>query len=123
MTAESIGLYLPDVRPDVGPIFVALADPTRRAILESVRGGPRSVGDIAADFAMSRPAISQHLLMLKEAGLLRSQRSGRQNFYGLDLAGLSELRSYVDGFWDEVLGAFQSAAIAESARRERRGPK
>jgi len=104
---------------DVGTVLVALADPTRRAILESVRGGPRSVSDIAGDFEVSRPAISQHLRVLEQARLLRSHKSGRQNFYGLDLRGLALLRAYVEGFWGDVLGAFQAAAI-EEARRPRR---
>lgn len=100
----------------VGPVLAALADPTRRAILESIRGGPRSVADIASDFDVSRPAVSQHLRVLEDAGLLLRQRSGRQNFYGLDLRGLVALRTYVEGFWDDVLGRFQAAAIAESKK-------
>ena len=105
--------------PDIGPIFVALADPTRRAILDSVRAGRRSVGDIASEFAVSRPAVSQHLRVLEDAGLLCSQRSGRQNLYGLDLRGLAALRGYVEGFWDDVLGAFQAAAAVEAGAGKR----
>ena len=105
---------------DVGTVLTALADPTRRGILASVRGGPRSVTDIAGDFAVSRPAISQHLRVLEQAQLLRSHRSGRQNFYGLDLRGLTLLRTYVEGFWGDVLGAFQAAAIEESRRSARK---
>lgn len=99
---------------EVGKVLAAIADPTRRAILESVRHGPRTVGDIAADFDVSRPAVSQHLRVLVDAQLVRSQRSGRNNFYGLDLRGLTLLRSYIEGFWDDVLTAFQAAAVAES---------
>ena len=98
----------------MGTVLAALADPTRRAILASVRGGPRSVSDIAGEFAVSRPAVSQHLRVLEDAALLRSHRSGRQNFYGIDLRGLTLLRTYVEGFWDDVLGAFQAAAIEAS---------
>jgi DNA-binding transcriptional ArsR family regulator len=98
---------------EVGSVLSALADPTRRAILESVRGGPRSVSDIASDFEVSRPAVSQHLRVLEDAALLRSHRSGRQNFYSLDLRGLTQLRSYVEGYWEDVLGAFQAAAVRE----------
>ena len=108
---------------DIGPILVALADPTRRAILESVRARPRSVTDIASEFAVSRPAVSQHLRILKDAGLLASQRSGRQNFYGLDLRGLTALRTYVESYWDNVLTAFQAAAVAESGKRNKRRAK
>lgn len=106
----------------VGTILSALADPTRRKILESVRHKPRSVGDIANDFAVSRPAISQHLRVLETARLLRRQRSGRQHFYGLDLRGLSVLRNYVEGFWDDVLGAFQAAAVEELKKNEESAP-
>ena len=95
----------------------ALADGTRRGILESVRNGPLSVAAIAANFKVSRPAVSQHLRVLTEARLVRSHRSGRQNFYGIDLRGLSALRAYVETFWDDVLGAFQAAAITESKKK------
>jgi DNA-binding transcriptional ArsR family regulator len=107
----------------VGSVLSALADPTRRAILESVRGGPRSVNDIAGDFDVSRPAVSQHLRVLEEAALLRSHRSGRQNFYSLDLRGLTLLRSYVEGYWEDVLGAFQAAAVLEFRRSKKEGPR
>lgn len=105
---------------DVGSVLSALADPTRRAILESVRGGPRSVSDIAADFAVSRPAVSQHLRVLEDAALLRSHRSGRHNFYSLDLRGLTQLRSYVEGYWEDVLGAFQAVAVREMRKSKER---
>jgi DNA-binding transcriptional ArsR family regulator len=109
------------VEVEVGSVLAALADPTRRAILESVRSEPRSVSDIASDFDVSRPAVSQHLRVLEDAGLLRSHRSGRQNFYGLDLRGLTLLRTYVESYWGDVLGAFQAAAVRESRKKETRG--
>ena len=99
---------------DVGSVITAMADPTRRAILESVRHGPRAVGDIAMDFDVSRPAVSQHLRVLVDAQLVRPQKSGRNNYYGLDLRGLMVLRSYIEGYWDDVLVAFRNAAIAEA---------
>jgi DNA-binding transcriptional ArsR family regulator len=101
-------------------ILVALAEPTRRAILEAVRDRPRSVSDIATDFDVSRPAVSQHLRVLSDAGLLRSQRSGRQNFYALDLRGLATLRAYIEGFWEHVLGDFRTAALAEAKKKRTR---
>ena len=100
-------------------VLSALADPTRKAILESVRHGPRSVGDIAGSFKVSRPAVSQHLRVLMRAQLVRPHRSGRNNFYGLDLRGLTVLRTYVEGFWEDVLGAFQAAAVSESRKRRK----
>ena len=99
---------------DVGAVLVALADPTRRAILERVRERPRSVNDIAKTVTVTRSAVSQHLRVLQDAGLLRSQRRGRENFYGLELRGLVALRSYVESFWTDVLGAFQAAAVADA---------
>src|SRR5258708_24698480 len=99
------------IRDSVGVVLMALADPTRRAILQRLRGQPRAVSEIASDFKVSRPAVSQHLKVLQDAGLLRRHRSGRQNFYALDLRGITILRGYVESFWDDVLGAFQAAAI------------
>ena len=107
---------------DVAQVLEALADPTRRAIVEAVRHKPRAVNDIASDFSVSRPAISQHLRVLEEARLLRSQRSGRQKFYSVDLYGLTLLRNYLEGFWEDVLSAFQAAAERESANIRRKRP-
>lgn len=104
---------------DVGAVLTALGDPTRRAIFEAVRKGPRSVSDIASDFAVSRPAISQHLRVLADAQLVRLHKSGRNNFYTLDTTGLAVLRTYLEGFWTDVLSAFQMAAIAESQKKGR----
>jgi DNA-binding transcriptional ArsR family regulator len=101
---------------DIGIVLSAITDPTRRAVLDALRAGPRTVGDIAAGQPVSRPAISQHLKVLSDAGLVRSQRVGRNNFYALDPAGLTILRQYVDGFWTDVLEAFQSAAMIEHAK-------
>lgn len=94
----------------------ALTDPTRRRVLESLRAGPRTVGDIAGTQPVSRPAVSQHLRVLNEAGLVKFNRVGRQNFYSIDHGGLSGLRAYVDTFWTDVLEAFQQAAIIEKAK-------
>ena len=103
-------------KPDIGTVLAAITDPTRRQVLESLRTGPRSVGDIAAGHAVSRPAISQHLRVLSEAGLVRAHKVGRHNYYAVDPAGLGILRSYVDGFWTDVLAAFQTAALIEHAK-------
>jgi DNA-binding transcriptional ArsR family regulator len=103
-------------KPDIGTVLSAITDPTRRQVLESLRAGPRSVGDIAADHAVSRPAISQHLRVLSEAGLVRAHKVGRHNYYAIDPTGLGILRGYVDGFWTDVLAAFQTAALLEHAK-------
>ncbi|TAL90644.1 MAG: ArsR family transcriptional regulator [Candidimonas sp.] len=88
--------------------LTALADPTRRAVFERLRGGPASVGEIAADLPVSRPAVSQHLKVLKDAGLVRDEADGARRLYELDPSGLAELRAWLDRFWDEALNAFKA---------------
>jgi DNA-binding transcriptional ArsR family regulator len=101
-----------------GQAIAALADPTRRAVFERLRGGPRPVGEIARGLPVSRPAVSQHLRVLKEAGLVRERREGTRNFYSVDGDGLVELRDYFEGFWEDALAAFKEAA----EKGERDGP-
>jgi DNA-binding transcriptional ArsR family regulator len=91
----------------------ALGDPTRRTVFERLREGARSVGDLADGLPVSRPAVSQHLRVLKEAGLVRERREGTRNYYSVDGDGLAELRTYFEGFWDETLAAFKAAAEGE----------
>jgi DNA-binding transcriptional ArsR family regulator len=91
-------------------VLGVLGDPTRRAILERLRGGPLAVAEIAQDLPISRPAVSQHLRVLKEAGLVSERRSGTRRLYRLDLNGLAALRAYLDSFWEEALAAFKLAA-------------
>jgi len=98
--------------------LAALADPTRRTVFETLRKGPRSVGDLAGDLPVSRPAVSQHLRVLKRAGLVRERRAGTRNFYSVDGDGLAELRDYFEGFWDEALAAFKDAAEREEGENE-----
>lgn len=105
-----------NARPEIGTVLSAITDPTRRQVLESLRAGPLSVSAIAANHAVSRPAISQHLKVLSAAGLVRAHRMGRNNFYAIDPAGLQVLRTYVDSFWTDVLAAFQAAALIEHAQ-------
>ena len=88
----------------------ALADPTRRAVLERLRSGPRSVGDLAHGLPVSRPAVSQHLRVLKDAGLVREERRGNRNFYRIEPRGLEGLRAYIDSLWTDVLEAYRIAA-------------
>ena len=93
-----------------GEAIAALADPTRRAIFERLRSGPRPVVEIARGLPVSRPAVSQHLRVLKDAGLVRERKAGTRNFYSVDGEGLAELRNYVEELWDEALAAFKEAA-------------
>jgi DNA-binding transcriptional ArsR family regulator len=88
----------------------ALGDPTRLAVLEELRKGPRPVGEIAERLPVSRPAVSQHLRVLKEAGLVTERRNGTRRIYRVDPGGLEELRAYFDNFWNEALIAFKEAA-------------
>jgi DNA-binding transcriptional ArsR family regulator len=88
----------------------ALADPTRRAVFERLRAGPAAVGELADGLPVSRPAVSQHLKVLKEAGLVADERDGTRRFYRIEPAGLAALRDYVNSFWDEALADFKAAA-------------
>jgi DNA-binding transcriptional ArsR family regulator len=88
----------------------ALGDPTRRAIFERLRRGPRSVGELAEGLPVSRPAVSQHLRVLREAELVSERREGTRRIYSLNPGGLLELRAYFDQFWDEMLADFKTAA-------------
>ncbi len=98
--------------------FAALADPTRRDVLERLRQGPRAVGDIARGMPVSRPAVSQHLKVLKEAGLVTDRSEGTRRVYYLDPNGLAALRTWLDRFWDEALTAFQAEAEKDSKGEE-----
>jgi DNA-binding transcriptional ArsR family regulator len=93
-----------------GEALAALADPPRRTVFERLRGGPRPVVEIARGLPVSRPAVSQHLRVLKEAGLVHERREGTRNFYSVDADALAELREYFENFWEEALVAFKEAA-------------
>ncbi|MFT3710943.1 MAG: metalloregulator ArsR/SmtB family transcription factor [Archangium sp.] len=97
----------------VSDAFVALGDPTRRAIFERVANRPQSVGSITKRMDVSRPAVSQHLKVLKDAGLVTDRQDGTKRIYALDLRGLSTMRGYLDKFWDKALTAFQLALEEE----------
>ena len=96
----------------------ALGDPTRRAVLEQLRDGPRAVGEIAAHLPVSRPAVSQHLRVLKEAGLVTERQNGTRRLYRVDPDGLADLREYLEGFWAEALASFKAAAEKEQRRNK-----
>ncbi len=94
--------------------LTALADPTRRHIFESLRRRPTSVGDLAGGLPVSRPAVSQHLRVLKEAGLVNEERDGSRRVYCISIDGLADLRDYIEGFWEDVLDSFSDAIATES---------
>ena len=93
----------------VNALFPALADPTRRAVLERLRAGPLSVGEIARGLPVSRPAVSQHLKVLKEAGLVDDRSEGTRRIYQIDPKGLGAMRAWLDQFWDINLAAYAAA--------------
>jgi len=90
--------------------LAALADPTRRAVFERLRRGPRSVGELARGLPVSRPAVSQHLKALQEAGLVHSEARGTARIYRIHAPALAELRTWLDGFWDDALQSFKNHA-------------
>jgi DNA-binding transcriptional ArsR family regulator len=89
--------------------WTALGDPTRRAIFERLAERPRAVGELAGELPVSRPAVSQHLKVLKDARLVVDQRVGTRRIYQLDPDGLRALRGYLDHFWDQALAGYKTA--------------
>jgi DNA-binding transcriptional ArsR family regulator len=99
-----------------GAVLTALADPTRRAIFELVAVRPVAVGELARELPVSRPAVSQHLKVLKDAGLVRDHADGTRRIYALDRDGLATVRDYFERFWTTSLASFRDAA--ERSHRE-----
>ena len=97
-----------------GIVLDALGDWTRRQVFEALRSGPRSVGDLARSLPVSRPAVSQHLKVLKEAGLVRDRKDGTRRIYSVDPRGLTDIRAYFDSFWGEALERFAAEARKET---------
>jgi DNA-binding transcriptional ArsR family regulator len=95
----------------------ALGDPTRRAIFELLTTRPTAVGELAERLPISRPAVSQHLKVLKEAGLVTDRAHGARRIYQVDPTGVEAIRHWLDGFWDEALAAFKRAAEAGQEMR------
>lgn len=94
----------------------ALGDPTRRLVFKRLRGGARSVREIADGMDVSRPAVSQHLRVLKEARLVTDRAEGNRRLYAINTKGLESIRDWLDGFWDQTLLAFKQAAEREAAK-------
>jgi len=97
-------------------LISALADPTRRAVLEKLKDGPRPVGEIAQGLPVTRPAVSQHLKVLKEAGLVSDRSVGTRRIYYIDPKGLGAMRAWLDQFWGTALDSFKLAAEAEAEK-------
>lgn len=117
-------------QPEGGPdikMYAALADPTRQSMLELLRSKPQCVGDLARLLPVSRPAVSQHLKVLREAQLVREDRHGTRHYFSLNPAAFGELRQYADSMWQDALNAFaayvsaQKASATKDKRRARKG--
>ncbi|MGH3137208.1 MAG: ArsR/SmtB family transcription factor [Gaiellaceae bacterium] len=100
-----------------GHLLDALGDPTRRQVFELLKSGPRSVGELAAELPVSRPAVSQHLRILEGASLVTHRRNGTRHLYEIDASGVRALRAWVDGFWDEALARFKATAETKGESR------
>jgi len=101
-----------------GNALAALADPTRRHVFEKLKSGPLPVGAIARGMPVSRPAVSQHLKALKEAGLVADRAEGTRRVYYIDPKGLGALRQWLDQFWDRALASFQAEVEAQARARK-----
>jgi DNA-binding transcriptional ArsR family regulator len=102
-------------------VLAVLADPTRQSLLQLLRRKPLPVGELARHVPVSRPAVSQHLKILKEAQLVREQREGTRHYFSMDPAGFAELRQYVDSMWQDALNAF--AAYVATQKKGSARPK
>jgi len=107
------------VKTNVSTAFAALADPTRLQVFERLAAKPMPVVELAAGLSVSRPAVSQHLKVLRSAGLVTHHKQGTSNVYRLDPRGIETLHGYLDRFWDRALAAFQ----AEVERTEKESDK
>jgi DNA-binding transcriptional ArsR family regulator len=96
-------------------VLAVLADPTRRALLDLLRREPLAVGELARQMPVSRPAVSQHLKVLKEAQLVREHRDGTRHYFGLNHVGFAALREYADSMWQEALNAFATYVAEQKA--------
>src|ERR1700758_5855288 len=101
-----------------GTALAALADPNRRRVFERLKPGPKAVGAIAQGMPVSRPAVSQHLKVLKEAGLVADRPEGNRRVYHVDPDGLRAVRGGLDQFWDAALAAFQAEGEASASKEK-----
>jgi len=104
---------------NINVALTALSDPTRRLVFERLAGGPMSVGLLAHGLPVSRPAVSQHLKVLKEAGLVSDESQGTRRIYRIDPAGLGAVRRWLDQFWDQALMAFQAEVARDNDQRRK----
>ncbi|HEV8279477.1 MAG TPA: metalloregulator ArsR/SmtB family transcription factor [Streptosporangiaceae bacterium] len=103
-----------------GDALAALGDPTRRAIFECLASGPRAVGQLASELPVSRPAVSQHLRVLKQAGLVTDRATGTRRIYQIRQQGVQAIHGYLDQMWGQALASFQAAAVRAAAADDER---
>lgn len=119
LTCIAVSDNLPLVITYEEQVLDALGDPTRRMVLKRLRGGARSVGQIAEGMEVSRPAVSQHLKVLKAARLVTDRAEGTRRLYTVDTRGIEALRTWLQGFWDEAFTAFKQEAEREAAKERK----
>src|SRR5579859_6376209 len=110
-----VSIGLPLVMADRWDMLGALSDPTRQTLVSLLRSGPSTVGDLATQLPVSRPAVSQHLQVLKAAGLVEEDRRGARHYFRLNPKSLAELRAHIDAMWRDALTAFSDFANKETA--------
>lgn len=120
LTAEMVSSNLPLVKAYAVDPWDALGDGTRRAIFKSLVAGPSAVGELARDLPVSRPAVSQHLRVLKDAGLVSDRAEGTRRVYAVNPAGLETLRADLDRFWTHALDAFKAVAERPSGNERKK---
>ena len=101
-----------------GEALAALGDPTRRAIFECLARGPKAVGQLAGELPVSRPAVSQHLRVLKQAGLVTDRANGTRRIYQIQQQGVQAIHAYLDQMWGQALASFQAAAVRAAAEAD-----
>lgn len=116
LLAFCVGVSLPLVSTYVADPWTALGDPTRRAVFARIAQRPRPVGEIASELPVSRPAVSQHLRILKDAGLVHDRRDGTRRIYAVRREGLEAMRAELDQFWNDTLTNFK--ALVDQANQE-----
>ena len=107
LTEQRVSTSLPLVMTNRADPWIALGDPTRRAIFERLADRPRAVGELAAEFPVTRPAVSQHLKVLKDAGLVVDRVAGTRRIYQVDPKGVGALRAQLDRFWSKTLATYK----------------
>jgi DNA-binding transcriptional ArsR family regulator len=112
-----VSIYLPFVETYEHDAWIALGDPTRKAIFELLADRPRPVGELASELPVSRPAVSQHLRVLKDAGLVVDQPAGTRRIYRVEPDGLAALRADLERFWGKALVAYK-AAVEQSTKED-----